>query len=91
MLREHHLDHLINFFEKEQAKDDHAQDVLPVCQRNATITRDAIERGYLEEGNFCMVIVHVILVEAQNGLQYKEHMRNKGLNIHNNLFVFVFW
>lgn len=79
-----------DILKEERVMDDHVQDMLPICQRIARLARDFIETREFKEGCFGMATLQIILAEAQNDVQYRRKMRNKGLDIHTSSFLLLF-
>ena len=62
--------------EEEQARRDHATDVLPRCRRIMELARDGIDRGLFLDGSDVRGVLDAIMAEAQEALFYRRQRRD---------------
>src|SRR4051812_39159085 len=75
--------------EEELAKDDHAQNMLSVCQRIAMIVRHALNTRDFEEENSRMDVLQVILLGEMVALGFTRQKRNMGIR-YTQQFIFLY-
>src|SRR4051812_32379891 len=65
--------------ENQQAEDDHAIDLLPICQRITMLGRDALDRGVvLQGGPDAVAVMETIVTDAGRAAGYMRQRRAQG-------------
>src|SRR4051812_45396051 len=65
--------------ENQQAKDDHAIDLLPTCRRIEMLGRDALDRGVVHQGGpEAVAVMEMIVTDAGRATTYRRQRRSQG-------------
>src|SRR3954466_481488 len=65
--------------ENQQAEDDHAIDLLPICQRIEMLGRDALDRGVIHQGGpKAVAVMEIIVADAGCAAGYRRQRRAQG-------------
>src|SRR4051812_30734789 len=69
-------------WENQQADDDHANDLLPLCQRIQMLGQEAIDKDIIEQGGpEAIAIMERMVSDAADATAYRRQRRSQGVRI----------